>query len=480
MKSKTLTTFLLILMILILTESVVINQVSAQESTPTPIIKRPLISVSSYSTGETALYGGSEFELVVYVTNVGKDFANNIVINFDGGEIYPRETGGVISLYEIDPGETVPVRQKFLISPSLTWSGLGVIRASVSYTNPGGIGYTDTFTLSFNIAYPDYVAPTGTPTPGAPLRAQLVVNSYDTDVVPLRPGIIFTLSMKVINLGLADAKAVSVVYGGGVIESNGSGTPQSGGVSGSAGDLSHFAPLGSSNIVYLGDIAKQATINTNQDLIVNVNTEPGAYTFKVSFVYSDDKGVRLVDDQVITLLVYNPPQLEISFYRDPGFIMAGQENMIPLQVINLGRKTAVLGNMRMTAENADVFNNISLVGSLEPGGYYTLDASLIPWNEGPLDIKVFINYTDDFNQLRTYEQILSVEIQPAPVFETPPVEGEGSWEQPEIPQETSFWSKIWRFIKGLLGLGSGSEASPPKPVEEPMPDMMPNNGNKGF
>lgn len=480
MKSRTLRSALLTLSIIILAGSAIINEAYAQEATPTPMVKRPLLAVNSYSTGATALYGGSEFELVMYLSNVGKDFANNIIIIFDGGEIYPRESGGVVSLYEIDPGETVPVRQKFLISPSLTWSGLGVIRASVSYTNAGGVGYSDTFTLSFNIAYPDYVAPTPTPTAGAPVRAQLVVNNYDTDIDPLQPGSIFKLSMQIVNLGMADAKAVSVVYGGGTVESNSAGTPQAGGVSGSSGDLSHFAPLGSSNIVYLGDIPKGTAINTGQNLIVNVNTEPGAYTFKVSFVYSDDKGERAVDDQVITLLVYNPPQLEVSFYRDPGFITAGQDNMLPLQVINLSRKTAVLGNMRVTAENADVFNNISLVGSLEPGGYYSLDASLLPWTEGPLDIKVIINYTDDFNQLQTFEQVLSVEVQPAMIFEPTPGEGEGSWEEPEMPQETSFWSKIWRFIKGLLGLGSGSEDPSSKPVEEPIPEVVPNNGMKGF
>ncbi len=63
---------------------------------------------------------------------------------------------------------------------------------------------------------------------------------------------------------------------------------------------------------------------TLQDFIVNVSTAPGIYPLKVSFIYTDPKGNRLSDDQAITLLVYALPQLEISFYRDPGPFMAGQ------------------------------------------------------------------------------------------------------------------------------------------------------------
>jgi hypothetical protein len=74
--------------------------------------------------------------------------------------------------------------------------------------------------------------------------------------------------------------------------------------------------------------------------------------------------------------------------------------------------------MTVTAEGADITNNVSLVGSLDPGGYYTLDANIIPMNEGPLDVKVTINYTDDFNQTRTIEKTIAVNVVAAPVMPT--------------------------------------------------------------
>ncbi len=52
-----------------------------------------------------------------------------------------------------------------------------------------------------------------------------------------------------------------------------------------------------------------------------------------------------------------------------------------------------------------------------------LDAMAMPYMEGPLDINLVVSYTDDFNQPRVVEQILSVQVEPMPVFEEIPGEG---------------------------------------------------------
>ena len=68
----------------------------------------------------------------------------------------------------------------------------------------------------------------------------------------VEPGDAVVLDVK--NLGKADAKNMSVVLGGGGSAGGDYGTPQPGGVSGSSGDLANFAPLGSSNVIFVGDV----------------------------------------------------------------------------------------------------------------------------------------------------------------------------------------------------------------------------------
>lgn len=445
------------------------------EAKPTPVPGRPVITIASYNTGDVKLYAGMEFSLQVRLRNDGQVAANNVVITFDGADFFPRETGGVRTAGTIQPGDGNSVSQKLLIGDALAWANVAPIKATVNYTDASGNAYTENFTLSVVIAEPSSGGAYATATPNIPLRPQLVVMGYSSDVDPLQPGSIFELKLDVKNLGTADAKGVSVVVGGGVTSTNDMGTPQASGVSGASGDLATFAPLGSGNVIFVGDINKDATLSVSQKLVVNVTASPGAYSLKLSFVYTDVKGNRLVDDQIITLLVYSLPQVEVSFYRDAGLFSAGMENILPLQVTNLGKKTCVLGNMKVTAENADVYNNVLMVGALDPGGYFTLDASLMPYQEGPLELKILINYTDDFNQPRFIEQVIPIEIQPA--MELPPEMGEGGeGGMPEgggiaEPASETFWEKIGRFFKGLFGLGSGKEEQPAgeKPTEEFIP-----------
>ena len=88
-----------------------------------------------------------------------------------------------------------------------------------------------------------------------------------------------------------------MVYGGSSITTNPEGTPQAGGVSGGTGDVSVFAPIGKSNVVLLGDAAAGSSLSPEQEFVVNVTAQPGAYPLKLSFVYTDAKGNRVIDDR---------------------------------------------------------------------------------------------------------------------------------------------------------------------------------------
>ena len=445
--------------------------------TPSPSMSgRPLLVLDSYSVGADSIKAGSQFDLTLRVRNNGQDFGKNVVLTFSGSEFMPVETGGVRSLSEIDPGERLDVVQPFIASSSLFGVKYGSITVNVSYTDLAGAAtYTETFTITISLSQPSssggVARPTATPT--AVSRPQLVVSNYETDVEPLQPGSMFTLDLIVTNLGNADARTVTMVLGGGSADT---GTPGAGGVSGGGSDLSTFAPLGSSNLVFLGDLPAGASKEISVPLVVNVTANPAAYAFKISFVFDDTKGVRQSNDQIITLLVFQLPQVEIGFYRDPGVFMTGNMNMLPLQITNLGRKSAVLGNIKVTAQNADVTNNVSLVGALEPGGYFTLDANVMPYQAGPLDLEVTVNYTDDFNQQRVIVQNMSVEVQEMPAPEPMP-EGQ----DPNFPTDgngssgnETLWQKIVRFFKGLFGLDS-SPSVPETPIEEIPIEPLPGN-----
>lgn len=441
---------------------------------------RPLVYLAGYSTDKGTLKQGDSFTLKMDVRNKGNLDAKNVVFTFTSETFLPLQTGGVKTLVDISTTEAEGVNQPFMVNAAIK-DAPATIAVAVTYSDVNGASYTESFTITLYVSpdptkAPFYGTPRPSATPTAILRPQLVVGAYNTDVDPLQPGSIFQLELNIRNLGNADARGVTMVLGGGVVSSD-TGTPQPG-TQGSSSDLTTFAPLGSSNLVFLGDLSATKEIKSSQKLIVNVSANPGAYTFKISFVYNDPGGVRYVDDQVITLLVYKLPQVEVSFYQDPGVFFAGQMSPLPLQVTNLGRSSTVLGNLKVSAENADISNGTAMVGPLEAGGYFTLDSSLMPYQAGPLELKFTINYTDDFNQPRVIEQTLSVDVQEMPIVETP--EGGIPEEIPTAPE--TFLSKVGRFFKGLFGLGSEqTEPVDTLPLEN-IPsekEVMPVPGGKG-
>ncbi len=452
--------------------------------TPTPPpFTRPQLVISSYKANVSLVQSGKEFKLYLGIGNPGTAAAFNVQAAFSSQDLIPTRTGGVAYVGAIPMGGTVEASQTFLAADSLSGKTVVAVDVTLSYYDDTGTAYSDKFTLSIPAAGGSSgVYATATPT--GVKTAQLVITSYVSSVDPLEPGETFKLTMTVENTGNSAAKTVTMIVGGGSSGDSG-GTPQPGGVSGGSGEFTNFAPVGTSNIQSLGDLPQGGKLQVSQNLIVNVSTAPGAYPMKITFSYVNDKGEVVNDDQVITLLVYSLPKVDIGFYRDPGSLFSGQSNALPIQVVNLGKRTAVLGNMTLSTDNGTMEMETTLVGSLDAGGYFTFDGSVIPDTAGPLNLTLTIEYTDDFNQPRTITRTLGLTVEEGSAGPTlePGMEGGGGGGEAVIaPSEETFLQKVWRFILGLFGLDSGAPSSSPSieggPTEMPVP-IQPGGGGGG-
>jgi hypothetical protein len=404
---------------------------------------------------------------------------------FSSADLVPLKNGGVVVVGLVDEGSQVNIPQSFKVTGQIYGKDLVPIDVTITYYDDKGTSYSDKFTLSIPTTGgggSGVVYPTSTPT--SVKSSQLVITSYASSVDPLQPGQEFTLTMTVQNMGNMKAQRVTMIVGGGSSGST-SLTPQPGGVSGGSGEFTNFAPVGASNVQSLGDLGAGEMIQAKQNLIVNVSTNPGAYPLKVTFSYVDDQNQVINDDQVITLLIYSLPNVDVSFYRPPDPFFAGQPGALPIQVVNIGKRLAVLGNLKLESDSGTIENGTGLIGSIDAGGYFTIDSMLTPEKSGPMTLNVTIEYTDDFNQPRTLSKTLQVEVmEGAPEGEGPitgpSIDGNGGGgggggEMP-VPAEETTMQKVWRFLRGLFGLDSapaGGEQIVP-PVEEPsVPQVKP-------
>ena len=451
-------------------------------TTPLPFSRPQFVVRSSRAKGDVQT--GKEFTLRVVVENAGSSTAYSTQAVFTSADLVPTKTGGIAALGVVAYDQEIDTSQSFLVTAQLSGQSFIAIDMTLTYYDDKGTTYSDKFTLSVPVSggvSSGIVYPTATPT--GVKSSQLVISSYSASVDPLQPGEQFALKMTVQNVGNVKAQRITMIVGGGSSGSSGSGTPQPGGVSGGSGDFANFAPVGASNVQSLGDLATGETNQVSQNLIVNVSTNPGAYPVKVTFSYLNDKGEVINDEQVITLLVYSLPNVDVSFYRpaDPFFV--GQPGALPIQVVNIGKRLAVLGNIKLSAKSGLVENGTSLVGSLDAGGYFTLDSLFTPEQSGSQSLDITIEYVDDFNQPRTLTRTLDVEVQEG-FFEPTPdpsLSGGGGGEFPV--EEETIMHKIFRFIKGMFGLDSawpvwqapGGSGQPQ--LEKPAPSVP--RGGKG-
>jgi hypothetical protein len=455
------------------------------DSTPTPAFARPVVVVSDYGIDPELAQLGGEFTLTLTVTNRGQVAANNLVITFTPGDFSPLKTGGVLVIGELGAGGSRQIKQSFVTSASLWGQSLALLETKIGYTDANNTAYNEVFNVSVPIAAPNIPGATATPTPTATVqvsRPRLLVISSQADIDVLQPGSKFSLLLQIQNVGTEAARNVNMVVGGASLtDFAGTDTPGSGSFSATSGDFQNFSPLGSSNIQALGDIPVDAVYTAAQSLIVNVSTNPGAYPLKISYVYQNAKGETLVDDQVITLLVQSIPLIDISFYSEPGEFYTFQPAPLPIQVVNIGRKSVILGTLKVSVSNGMLENSSLQIGYLDPGGYLTLDALFTPDTAGPVTVQLSLDYIDDFNQPQLITSELEVQ-----VIEMPPMEFPSEMDPgvPVVePMVETFWQKVWRFIKGLLGLDSSPTQAGSvefqvegKPVEAPVEVPVPVKG----
>lgn len=462
------------------TDTPIATSAPTDTSAPVPVL-RPQIAVQNYRTKPENVQYGQNFTLIVKLRNEGEAQAFNVQATFTSSDFVPLKNGGVNIVGDLIAGNSLDVDQPMTVANYVY--GIVSVAMNLSYSDISGAVYSEQFTLNIRVSGGGGSYVTSTPT--GVKSSQLVITSYAASINPLQPGEQFNLAMTIQNTGNARAQRVTMIVGGGSSGTS-SGTPEPGGVSGGSGEFTNFAPVGASNVQTLGDLGAGEAIQAKQDLIVNVSTNPGAYPMKVTFSYLNDKGEVVNDDQVITLLVYSLPTVDVSFYRPPEPFYVGQPGALPIQVVNLGKRLSVLGTLKITSENGTIENGTSLVGSLDAGGYFTLDAMLIPEQSGKMNLDITIDYTDDFNQPRTISRKLEIEVMEGFIEPTPdPSMGGGGGEGFPVPTEETTLQKVWRFVLGLFGLDSALPSNsnpgvPPGPgIEEPVVPVPKPGSGKG-
>ena len=379
---------------------------------------RPQLVVEA-SRAEPAVLGpGDVFSLTLHLSNRGDRTATDVLVGVASLDLaVPLDGGNFVAIEPVRVNQTGTVTLP-LVLVEVMEAGHRNLEIALEYADYYGGAYTarQSVGLEVSTALAD--------------RPQLLIVAYRTDPELLSPGDAFTLTMEIKNVGGGDAERLTLTLGG----------------EGGAG-LEPFAPVASSNVLFVSRIAAGDLAELVQQLVVNGSADPGAYSLPIALAFDDARGTRHEDSQRISLLVRRRPHFQIGFYRPMGLAPFEVPFELPVEVINIGRTLVNVSTLEISSEQLEIAEGVIYLGPLDGGTSGSLDATAVAHEGGTNELRVTVRYLDDFEQPQMVTETLTVEVEEP--IEAPP-EAE---EEPEEQEET-LWDTVLRILRGLLGLGS--------------------------
>jgi len=379
---------------------------------------RPQLVIEAAQTEPALLGPGDAFSLTIRLANRGSRTATQVVAGVASPDLaVPAGGSNVVAIDHIGIEQEVTATLPLVLG-DVTQAGRLNLEVALDCSDYEGGSYTarQSVGLEVSTALAD--------------RPQLVVDSYHTTPDSLAPGDTFTLTLAVSNVGGGEARRLTLTLGG----EGGSG-------------MNPFAPLDSSNVKFIPQLAAGATVEVTQRLVVDGGAEAGAYSVPVALAFDDTRGTRHTDSQLISLLVRRRPHLQIGFYRPVEMASIDVPIRLPVEVTNIGRTLINVSTMELSSTQLEISEGSMYLGPLDGGTSGSLEATAVAKEGGTAEVLVTVNYLDDFEQPQVVTKTLTVEVE-KPVEISPEAEEEAQ------EQEEGFWDKVLRFLRGLVGLGS--------------------------
>jgi hypothetical protein len=215
-----------------------------------------------------------------------------------------------------------------------------------------------------------------------------------------------------------------------------------------------FAPLGAGGTIYIGTItAAGGEYSLEQEFIVNGTTDSGIYSLPITLRYLKPDGSSAQENLRASVVVVAPARLQIDWQSEPPeTVGVGEPVQTALNVANIGKKAVNFTTAIIEVENGELMGPAqTFVGTLAVDDDTTVDASVIPLEEGTLRVTVTLNYYDDLNREQTIVRAYETEVI-AP--EMPPDFGPPVDMPTPTPEPPSSEDTIGQILLGLLGLGS--------------------------
>jgi len=367
---------------------------------------KPHLFVRSSWAEPAATPPGGAFELFVELHNVGAGGASNIFVSFSGAGFIPEGSSSVKNIASLQPGEHGTVSQRLRVAQDLG-GGPHSITINLSYEDGAGETHTRQETVGVTVLAP---TPTVVVKPGKP---NVVIEQFTTTPPLPAPGDPFTLTLTLHNAGSGAARNVFLTHG----------SPSS------------FAPLASGNVLAVGNIGWQETVQTALRLVGDREAKPGLHVHPITLDYDNWGGEHTTSPQSIALELgagateQAPPRPLViidTYDVTPPTLSPGAPFTLTLRVSNVGgaaarQVTVEMGSARSQTSSIDVAplgtGNVRFLPRLDAGVAAEVVIPFITSGaaaSGVYVTEVKLNYVDDEDSKIDRTEQISLRVVAAP------------------------------------------------------------------
>ena len=383
---------------------------------PTPTVKpqagKPQIVIESFAAEPQPVTGGT-FTLTLTLHNSGTGAARNVALTHGAPSSFAvLGTGSVTPVGNIGWQQTVAVAIPLTVDRAAK-AGANLHPITLDYDNAAGEHVQSAQNIAIQVGQGE--AAPATPEP------LVVIESYATEPEPLTPGQAFTLTLRILNVGAADALRVMLTLG-----------KQS-----DASKSAPIAPLGTGNVRYLPELKAGAQAEVVNQFIVDGTADAGVYVMTVGLEFSGSGEKPITRDEQISLVVKVLPQLLFNFYRPLQPAVVGQPIDLPIEILNVGRKAVASNEAELVSGDLSVETAKIYVGTLDSGIPFTWDARATADSPGEKRFTIRVHYIDDFNQPQVFEGERMITVEAAPEVDPAGPDGQGRRAMAQPPSSHS-------------------------------------------
>lgn len=399
------------------------------------------IVVDAYVIEPSLPEPGDTVSLRMTLMNSGNTVASQVAVRVTGTDsiLLPSNSGDTFVIGTLQPNVRTPLIMPLIVS-STAEAGAQVQPLTIDYMQDGEAKQITTG-ITVTVATVDQPQPL------------ILLSSYDTGVDILQPGTRFTLDITLQNVGLANANSTTVTFG--TVQSNTGGEPPTDPNNpdngGSVTPSTTFAPLGTAGVSYVGELSASSSVDISQEFIVAGDVTTGIYTLPITVQYTLADSTKSQSTLNLSLVVIAPPRLRINPQNPlPESVTAGEPVPLMLELANVGRRGIDLTDASVSAINGEVLEGTLIqLETLATDDDTSLNALIMPLEEGTLEVSVTIAYLNELGQSASIDLIYSGQVNPAPEPIEEPFEPEPIVEEPE--PEVNWFGRI---VMALVGLGS--------------------------